>query len=427
MSARVRDRDLDVVVLGATGVTGRGVARYLAERASQTDLRWAAAGRNPQRLSAALAELGSGVPETILADVGDHNSLRAMAARARVVLDLVGPYTDLGRPVIEACIAEGAHYVDLTGELPFVRSVIDTLHAGALQAGVKVVQICGFEALPPDLSVMLAAETARERWQEGLASVEVEVSIAAPRGVPRPSDAISGGTLQSLLAVAAGEDSELILDPGALIEDAGTAAAVRRASPITLAPRRGREGGVVAPMAPAPFINPAVIHRSAALAETAAGRAAAPFRYREGLLLRGPAPAMPLQWGLAAGLSATQVGLRGFARTPAPLRRRVVGGLSRLAPASGYGPESARMEAWHWRMTTYATTVTGRQLTVVADADGHPGYLTTARMLGEAGILLAEDGVTPERAGCLTPALALGTDCLERFDLARVRFSLSTP
>ena len=417
--------DLDVVVLGATGVTGRGVARYLAERASQTDLRWAAAGRSPARLEASLAELGSGVPETILADVGEPASLRAMAARTRVVLDLVGPYTDLGRPVIEACIAAGAHYVDLTGELPFAREVIDSLHAGAAEAGVKVVQICGFEALPPDLSVMLAWETARERWQEGLASVDVEVSIAAPPGLPHLSDTISGGTLQSLLAVARAEDSERILDPAALIEDSQTASAVRRASPITLAPRRGHRGGVIAPMAPAPFINPAVIHRSAALAEAAAGRPAAPFRYREGMLIGGPALAAPLQWGFAGGLSATQVGLRSFTRTPAALRRRVVGTIARFVPGSGYGPAAGRMEDWRWRMTTYARTVTGRELEVRVDAEGHPGYLSTARLLGEVGILLAQDGVTPERAGCLTPAMALGTGCLERFDLARVRFSLS--
>ena len=62
---------------------------------------------------------------------------------------------------------------------------------------------------------------------------------------------------------------------------------------------------------------------------------------------------------------------------------------------------------------------------VDVDADGHPGYLATARMLGEAGLLLAEPGATPERAGCLTPATALGTGSLERFERARLRFSVS--
>jgi short subunit dehydrogenase-like uncharacterized protein len=58
-------------------------------------------------------------------------------------------------------------------------------------------------------------------------------------------------------------------------------------------------------------------------------------------------------------------------------------------------------------------------------ADGHPGYLATARMLAEAGLLLAEDGATPARAGCLTPGIALGSGCVERLARAHMYFSVS--
>jgi short subunit dehydrogenase-like uncharacterized protein len=75
-------------------------------------------------------------------------------------------------------------------------------------------------------------------------------------------------------------------------------------------------------------------------------------------------------------------------------------------------------------MSLDAITTGGRAVRVDIDADGHPGYLATARMLGEAGLLLAEPGATPERAGCLTPATALGTGSVERFERARVRFSV---
>jgi short subunit dehydrogenase-like uncharacterized protein len=76
-------------------------------------------------------------------------------------------------------------------------------------------------------------------------------------------------------------------------------------------------------------------------------------------------------------------------------------------------------------MSARARTGAGREVTVLLDAAGHPGYLATARMLGEAGMLLAEDGATPERAGCLTPAAALGTAHVERFERARLRFSVT--
>ncbi len=408
-------------------MTGRRVAAYLAERSAGTEIRWAAAARDAGKAGRVLAEAGVSAPETIVADVSDPRSLRALAERARVVLDLVGPYTLYGRPVIEACIAAGAHYADLTGEMPFVRSIIDSLDEEASAAGVKVAQVCGFEALPPDLAVLLAAETARERWGEDLAGADLEVTIAAPPGLPRPSDGISGGTLQSLLAVAGAENSQLISDPAALITDPSAAAAVRRISPITLAPRRGHGSEVIAPMAPAPFINPAVIHRTAILSQAAAGRAPAPFRYREGMVIGGGAATLPLRWGIAGALSGTQVGLRSFARASPAIRKRLAGALGRVAPGSGYGPAADRLEGWRWGMTVRAGTTGGREVTVRIDADGHPGYLATARMLGELGILLAEEGATPERAGCMTPALALGTGCLERFDLARVRFSVDEP
>ncbi len=158
------DRDFDVVVFGATGITGRQVAAYLAERSAETGARWAAAGRDAAKVERVLREAGVTPPETIVADVTDPPSLAAMAERTRVVLNLVGPYTVHGRPVIQACVRHGAHYVDLTGEIPFVASIIEAFEDRATQAGVKVVQVCGFEALPPDLGVLLACEAARERW-----------------------------------------------------------------------------------------------------------------------------------------------------------------------------------------------------------------------------------------------------------------------
>lgn len=419
----VSDRDLDVVVFGATGVTGRRVAAYLAERAGETELRWAAAARDAGKVAKVLGEIGVSAPETIEADVADPASLAAMAARARVVLNLVGPYTLYGRPVVEACVAGGAHYVDLTGELPFVRSIIEDFNGPASAAGVKIVQVCGFEALPPDLLIALAAERAREQWGEGLAAVDLEVALRSAPGLPRPSDGMSGGTFQSLSAVAASDGAAMIADPAALITDPAVAAAVRRVSPIGLTPRRGSGGAVIAPMAPAPFINPAVIHRTAALLAAVDGRPADPFRYREGMALGGGAASLPARWAVAGALSVTQIGLRGVARARPAVRKPVASALARLGPASGFGPAADRLEGWRWSMSVHASTASGRALDVRLEADGHPGYLATARMLGEAGMLLAEDGATPKLAGCLTPAAALGTACVGRFERAGVRFS----
>ncbi|MCW3068809.1 MAG: hypothetical protein JWL67_1434 [Solirubrobacterales bacterium] len=424
MVRAVSDRDLDVVVFGATGVTGRRVAAYLAERSAETGVRWAAAARDTAKLERLMAEIGVHAPQTIAADVGDASSLAAMASRTRVVLNLVGPYTLYGRPVIEACVAAGAHYADLTGEIPFVRRMIDEFDRPATAAAVKIVQVCGFEALPADLMVLLAAESARERWDEGLAAADLEVAVTPPPGRPRLSDGMSGGTFQSLSAVAGGENAGVIADPAALIDDVAIAAAVRRVSPIPLAPRRGPDNAVIAPMAPAAFINPAVIHRSAALIASSEGRPPEPFRYREGVVLGGSAASLPARVALAGVLSATQVCVRGLARARPSVREPAAGVLARLGPSSGYGPDPDRLEGWRWTIALHARTSGGRSFAVHLEADGHPGYLATARLLGEAGMLLAEDGATPASAGCLTPAAALGSGGVARFERAGLRFSV---
>jgi short subunit dehydrogenase-like uncharacterized protein len=425
MVLQVPDRDLDVVVFGCTGVTGRRVAAYLAERAAETGASWAAAARDVAKLRRVLEEVGVSAPETVVADVDQPRSLAAMASRARVVLNLVGPYTLYGRPVIEACVAGGAHYADLTGEIPFVRQIIDSFDDRAREAEVKLVQVCGFESVPADLAVLLAAEQARARWEEGLAEVDLEASVAGPPGLPRPSDLVSGGTAQSLAAAASSENAAAVTDPAALITDSAVAEEVRHRSPISVMPRRSGDA-VIGPMAPAAFINPAVIHRSTALLGAEGGARAEPFRYREGVALRGRAASLPLRYAAAGMMSGAQAALASAARARPSVRRRLSGALSAILPSSGFGPDGDRMEQWKWRISLTARTTAGHQVRVEVDADGHPGYLATARMLGEAGLLLAEHDATPRRAGCLTPATALGTGCVERFERAQVRFSVDS-
>ncbi len=408
------EREFDVVVFGATSVTGRRVCAYLAERGAN----WAGAARDAAKAEKVLGECDVTAPETITADVTDEASLAAMASRTRVVLNLVGPYTHYGKPVIGACVAGGAHYVDLTGEMPFVRHTIDEFDSPAAEAGVKVVQVSGFEALPADLGVLLAAEAAHERYGEPLDEADLELKVDGLPWPPRPSDLMSGGTLQSMAAIAAGDDQYDFKDPSVLITDPQAAGVVREKSPISVAPRSGVTGAPLAPMQPAAFINPAVVHRSTAL------RGDPPLRYREGVRMPGP---VPVAWAAAGAVSGTQAAIAGVASAPPALRKRLADGMSSVFPSSGFGPAADRLEGWEWSMTVTGRATSGRETVVEIDGAGHPGYLATAKMLGEAGLLLAEPGATPDRAGCLTPAAALGTEQIERFQNARLGFNRPAP
>jgi len=421
----VNGRDLSVVVFGATGITGRQVAAYLAQRAAESEIRWAVAGRDPAKIEHVLGKIGVAAPEILRADLDDPATLEEIASRARVVLNLVGPYSRHGEPVIRACIAAGSHYADLTGEIPFVRRMIDAHQQEALAAGVKIVNVSGFEALPADLAVLLGAETARSRWSEELEAVNLSAHISLSGRMPGVSNMVSGGTLQSLAEAFADKRSGLISDPAALLTDAGDAGLVRRANPMPLAPWFDADGEAIGPMTPVININPPVIHRTAALSAAEEDRTFEPFHYREGMAL-SMLPTMPLRYAVAGLTTASLIGTSALARTPSPLRRGIAMTLRKALPGAGFGPAGDSLEQWSWRLGVDATTANGRRVRVDADGDGHPGYLSTARMLGEAGLLLAEEGTTPERTGFLTPATALGTAQIDRFQRAGMRLRVSS-
>jgi short subunit dehydrogenase-like uncharacterized protein len=231
---------------------------------------------------------------------------------------------------------------------------------------------------------------------------------------------LSGGTIQSMVAIAGSQDAAGLTDPALLIDNPALAAEVRRVSPIRLAPRRGSGGAVIGPMAPAAFINPAVIQRSWWLREGTGARR--PFRYREGFALDGAAPLLPLRYAAAAALSGTQAAIAGLSRAPLEVRTRIATPLARVLPGSGFGPAEDRLEGWRWEMAVTGRTTSGSEIRVRASAEGHPGYLATARMMGEAGLMLATQGLTPDRGGSLTPSAALGTAAVDRFAHARLFF-----
>src|SRR3982750_996502 len=131
------DRELDLVLFGATGFTGRLTAQYLAHHAPG-GLRWALAGRSLAKLEAVRDHVASiddrlGALPLVTADVTDDVSLKDLANRARVVVTTVGPYLAYGEPLVVACSVAGTDYVDLGGEPEFVDRMYLAHHQTARQ------------------------------------------------------------------------------------------------------------------------------------------------------------------------------------------------------------------------------------------------------------------------------------------------------
>jgi len=152
-----QEREFDLVVWGATGFTGRLVAEYLLGRygASGEKLSWALGGRSKEKLEGVRAGLGAAAGDLplIVGDADDAAFTDALAARARVVCTTVGPYAQYGSKLVAACARRGSDYCDLTGELQWMRRMIDSHQDEAVASGARIVHTCGFDSIPSDLGV----------------------------------------------------------------------------------------------------------------------------------------------------------------------------------------------------------------------------------------------------------------------------------
>ncbi|MGI9030132.1 MAG: saccharopine dehydrogenase family protein [Ilumatobacteraceae bacterium] len=424
MGARTALNTFDVVLFGPTGVTGREVARYLDRRAPALGLRWAVAGRDQARIAEALGQVGARPDAVLLADTTDPTSIDAMVDRARVVANLVGPYARYGEPVHSACARAGVHQLDLTGEIDWVLEMIDRYHDVAMDSGAAIVPSAGFESLPFDLAARLAASLAYTRHASAVVEVDAAVTIATTARVGRIADAVSGGTYASMVDMirrGGGQSS----DPHALDPDRSTSG--RR---YDLRPRRhAGTGAWLAPLFPTPFLNPPVVHRSAALLRREGDPVfAADFRYREGSVAASllPGPDLPgAAPALSAALGAGQYLVATAGRLPRIIKRPLADTLERIGPAPGDGPRPEALDAWSYRIDVRAVTEDGASADVAVDADGHPGYKSTATIVAEAALALAT--LDAPRAGYGTPATVLGLDDLARFAHAGMRFTPSGP
>lgn len=378
-------RPYDVVLLGATGFTGRLTAWHLARQLHGTSTRWAIAGRNHAKLAALRAELG-GDPAIEVADVGDLVGLLDLAARTRALATTVGPFARYGEPVVQACVRSQTHYADITGEPGFVQLVRDRYGADARRRGVMVVPCCGFESVPPDLGVQFT-----------VAQLPADAALDV-RGYVRAMGRLSGGTIDTALdAIASRQLPRPSRSPDAAAQ-----------RPVALLPRRPhRAADLGAWGVPMPTLDPAVVLRSAQVLD---GYGSA-FRYGHYAQVRRLPTAAAGAVGLGAFAAAAV-----FPPTRALLRR--------VLPHPGEGPPPEVRARGRFTLTLVGTG--GGQRVITRVTGGDPGYDATAIMLGEAVRSLAADGgAASSTAGVVTPAMALGAAYRQRLHRHGLRFEVA--
>ena len=119
----------NILIYGATGYTGKLIAREARAKGASVVL----AGRNPNRLKAVAK-----TARPALAGVRSRRSgkARRRAERVSVVLNAAGPFSATARPMADACLRQGAHYLDITGEIDVFEALF-ARDAEAKRAGVS--------------------------------------------------------------------------------------------------------------------------------------------------------------------------------------------------------------------------------------------------------------------------------------------------
>jgi short subunit dehydrogenase-like uncharacterized protein len=398
------ERQLDIVVFGATGYAGQLVATYLASHAP-AGIRIGLAGRSAHRVAELRERLGAAASAwpVLVADSADPESVATLARSARVVATAVGPYHRQGLPLVGACASAGTHYADLSGEVLFMRESIDRFHEVAAGTGARIVHCCGFDSIPSDLGVLLAHRAAQADQAGELE--DTTLVVTALKG------GISGGTLSSGTGQwdevrANAEHRRVTRDPYALSPDRGSEPDLGGEADVGWI-RFDHDLGIwVGPFLLA-HLNARVVRRSNALQGWAYGRR---FRYRE-VTGFGTGHVAPVR---AAVVSATMTALAaGLAFRPS---RALLG---QFLPGPGEGPSEKTRRTGFFRMEIHARTSAGARYLSIVEARGDPGYAATAVMLGESALCLAQDEASlPDRAGVLTPATAMGAMLASRLTSA---------
>lgn len=400
MATGKESRKYDVVLYGASGFVGRQTVAYFARhpQVKALGLKWAIAGRSADKLEAVRKDCGAPEAGVLVAEAHDSKAMDALAHSAAVVLSTAGPFALYGSELVAACVRHGTHYVDITGETPWVKGLIDRHHAEAQRKGARIIPFCGFDSIPSDLSAHLANAAMRERFGEACTAVKVAFSI---RG------GFNGGTLASLFNMLASGQSDAMADPF-LLNPEGTRPANAAAHADPLGPRHDADFSAWLGPFMMSTINTRVVRRSAALLGYAEG-----YAYQEYLRLgRGPAAALAAT-SLSVGSFTSQAALR-----LGPVRRLA----QRLAPPPGAGPSEASMDGGSFRALWVGHSASGKTVRGKVADQGDPGNRATTKMLCESALALAlqldELPGGRRHGGLLTPASGLGDVLVQRLRLA---------
>jgi short subunit dehydrogenase-like uncharacterized protein len=392
------DQTFDIIVYGATSFVGQIMTRYMQAQFADGSIRWAIAGRSKSKLEALSRDAGLTGIEMLVADAGDEAALKAMCARAKVIVSTVGPYALYGDTLVKVCAETGTHYCDLTGEPQWIRRMQDRHEDAARQSGAWIVHCCGFDSIPSDLGVHFLQQQAANRF--GQTCNRINMRVVKIKG------GASGGTIASMINMvkeASGDAAlrEQLKDPYSICPP-GHGFTARQ--PDVQMAYDEEYGSWIAPFIMA-AINARVVHRSNALSHNSYGDG---FLYEEAMVsgegASGKRAARAISWGMTGAM----IGLA------LPPTRWLLE--NHVLPKPGEGPSEKQQREGEYDLVFLGKTQKGDKIRCRVTGDRDPGYGSTAKMLAQAAACLAKDLPDTTPGGFWTPASLMGDKLIARLE-----------
>ena len=177
------------LLYGATGYTGRLVARRLADARVDVVL----AGRDPERVRDVAEPLGLAWTAFGLSDA--EAAARALAG-VDVVLHAAGPFEKTAAPMVAACLKAHTHYLDLGGEWPVFVDLIACDQA-AREAQVMIMPGVGLTIVATDCLMALAKAAQPD-------AVKLRLGVSRPQVVTRGTVASAANLLSPDVVIRRG-------------------------------------------------------------------------------------------------------------------------------------------------------------------------------------------------------------------------------
>jgi len=390
------EKNLDIVVYGATGFTGKLCAKYLSE--NSVDLNWAIAGRNKEKLEELKKELSLDV-DIFIAESNDEKALDNITKNTKVVLSTAGPFHRYSSNLVKSCVKNSSDYVDITGEFFWIREMIDLHHEEASSKGVRIIPACGYDSIPSDLGTFFSSTKIKEPIKR------IESFHAGQGGV-------SGGTTETGFSMGDLKLGKKMNDPFVLNPEKSVSNEQKLLSSDSVGIKKNN----LIESWTGPFImavsNTRVVRRSAALLELNQEGYGVNFTYQEHAFYKK----------FRTALLVTFVTLLFGLILSTPIRKLV----RPLLPKPGEGPSEETMENGFFDSFFTAELDNGEKKLFRVHGKGDPGYKVTSKFVCESALTLVMDRENlpggNEYGGVLTPASGLGQPLIDRLSSNGVHF-----